>query len=736
MAELIRCAVHYKGWKVLVTAPSNVAVDNVLERLMSIENEDIGTKRSLGTKKKIKAVRLGHPARIQRGIQQYSLESLVQSSEGTEIVKDCRAELNGYLKTLSNAKSRPNEKRLAYREMKAVRREIRNREEKVVGQILHESNVVLATNIGAAGSLLNRTFGDRKEALSFDLVIIDEAAQALEASCWISLLKGKRAVLAGDHKQLPPTIKCPARDVQNELGRTLFERLMIAYEKIDGGNRSKMLEVQYRMHQDISNWASKAMYSGKLVSHDSVKNRKLVTLPLVADTINAKVSDVKKVETDSLENVTLLLIDTAGCDMYETANEAGSRYNEGEANIVVSHLKSLLALGLRAEDIAVITPYNGQVELLRKMLLPDVPKLEIRSVDGFQGGEREAVVISLVRSSARGGMGGIGFLRDERRLNVAVTRAKRHCAVVCDSETVTQDRFLKGLVDWMEKKGEYRSGAEYVTVMHSDGAAVRTTAIPPAKVYKQATQKDHSKKEIGKFASINSVPPSVESIPQNREMRNESTRIELMEKIKAFSDTAKKGDDLCIFPSSDYDCIVARELASQLGLECRDGESPNALVIEVLKETKRPNLIVPPVKEIHADSVTTKFAQLSVDDDESSESSYDDDDTTTPTKNDLLRQLAMERERRSSEQLVQPTSAARITKKKKDQKLGRARQPSKTETLVDDLEGLDDMAFLDAQIEKVQTSHGRKIEAKGKGYRSVVSLLVSSSFEVSRIFYV
>jgi len=722
VAELIRCAVHYKGWKVLVTAPSNVAVDNVLERVMSIENEDIGTKRSLGTKKEIKAVRLGHPARIQRGIQQYSLESLVQSSEGTEIVKDCRAELSGYFKTLSNAKSRPNERRLAYREMKAVRREIRNREEKVVGQILHESNVVFATNVGAAGNLLNRTFGDRKEALSFDLVIIDEAAQALEASCWISLLKGKRAVLAGDHKQLPPTIKCPARDVQNELGRTLFQRLMIAYEKIDGGNRSKMLEVQYRMHQDISNWASKAMYSGKLVSHDSVKNRKLVTLPLVADAINAKVSDVKKVETDSLENVTLLLIDTAGCDMYETANEAGSRYNEGEANVVVSHLKSLLALGLRAEDIAVITPYNGQVELLRKMLLPDVPKLEIRSVDGFQGGEREAVVISLVRSSARGGMGGIGFLRDERRLNVAVTRAKRHCAVICDSETVTQDRFLKGLVDWMEKKGEYRSGAEYVTVMHSDGAALRTTAIPPAKVYKQATQKDHSKKEIRKVASVE------ESMHQNREMRNESTRIELMEKIKTFSDTARKGEDLYIFPSSDYDCIVARELASQLGLECRDGESPNALVIEVLKETKRPNLIVPPSKEILADSVT-KFAQLSVDDDESSESSYDDDDTTTPTKNDLLRQLAMERERRSSKQPVQPTSvAAKKTKKEKDQKLGRARQPSKTETIVDDLEGLDDMAFLDAQIEKVQTSHGRKIEAKGKGYRSVVSLLVSSSY--------
>ena len=183
VAELVRCAVHNKGWKVLVTAPSNVAVDNVLDRVMSIENEQTA-KRNSGSNKKIKAVRLGHPARIQRGIQKYSLESLVQSSEGTEIVRDCRSELNEYLKTLSSAKSRPNEKRVAYMEMKALRKEIRSREERVVGQILRESNVVLATNIGVSSSLLNRMLGGKGEP-PFDLVIIDEAAQALEASCWI-----------------------------------------------------------------------------------------------------------------------------------------------------------------------------------------------------------------------------------------------------------------------------------------------------------------------------------------------------------------------------------------------------------------------------------------------------------------------------------------------------------------------------------------------------------------------
>lgn len=185
---MIRCAVHQKGWRVLVTAPSNVAVDNVLDRVMSLENEkkkNDNDKRNAGLLKKLKAVRLGHPARIHHGIQKYSLESLVQSSDGTEIVKDCRAELNGYLKTLSDAKSRPVEKRVAYREMKSVRKEIRTREEKVVGEILRDSNVIFATNVGAASSLFNRIVDAKGNLRSFDLVVIDEAAQALEASCWI-----------------------------------------------------------------------------------------------------------------------------------------------------------------------------------------------------------------------------------------------------------------------------------------------------------------------------------------------------------------------------------------------------------------------------------------------------------------------------------------------------------------------------------------------------------------------
>lgn len=173
----------------LVTAPSNVAVDNVLERLMALEDETQtkGKRKSSRTtnNRKIKAVRLGHPARIQHSIQKYSLESLVQSSDGTEIVQDCRRELANHLRTLSNPKSRPPEKRNAYREMKTLRKEIRTREEKVVGEILRHANVVLATNVGAAGSVFRHLADNKGEPIAFDLVIIDEAAQALEASCWI-----------------------------------------------------------------------------------------------------------------------------------------------------------------------------------------------------------------------------------------------------------------------------------------------------------------------------------------------------------------------------------------------------------------------------------------------------------------------------------------------------------------------------------------------------------------------
>ncbi|KAL7436987.1 hypothetical protein ACHAXM_005409 [Skeletonema potamos] len=749
VANLIRCAVRCLGWKVLVTAPSNVAVDNVLERMMQIEENDSkrSNKRRANklSKSKIKAVRLGHPARIQHGIQKYSLESLVQASDGTEIVRDCRNEMNDHLRTLSNPKSRPSEKRVAYREMKSLRKEIRSREEKVVGQILRESNVVLATNVGASSSVLNRMVDSRGDPIPFDLVIIDEAAQALEASCWISLLRGKKAVLAGDHKQLPPTIKSTVSEVKNGLGRTLFERLMASYERESIGC-SKMLEVQYRMHQAIANWASNAMYHGKLLSHESVRERKLIDLPQIAAN-----SSGAGTLSGGIEHTTLMLIDTTGCDMHETLNEAGSRYNEGEAGIVVSHVNSLIALGLIPEEIAVITPYNGQVELLRKQLLPTIPTLEIRSVDGFQGGEREAVVLSLVRSSDRGGRDGIGFLRDARRLNVAVTRAKRHCAVICDVETVSQDIFIKGLVHWMEQNGQFLSAAEFETAevdfdddkqkfpvqkktFNKPPVKPRQYPKPPAVITDQTQPNSDNvhglQKEI-KHPPATPRQPEIESnnISSSQNDKSAAERIALMERIKHFSDNMTKGDELALGKLSNYDCVVARELAHQLGLGCRDQDGE--LCIYIFRESKLQP--IEPEQMPLASTAASAFAQLNVSDDDPSSDDDDDGNECKPKheQNTLLKQLAQEREQRQKEEeKVSQAESALLSSKKSKKKKGGQKVGSASKlplTKVDDMDdGVDDMAFLNTQIEKVQNSHGRKVEGSGKGYRSIVNGILLS----------
>lgn len=178
-----------------------------------------------------------------------------------------------------------------------------------------------------------------------------------------------------------------------------------------------------------------------------------------------------EVEDCEETNEPLLLIDTAGCQLYELdMPEEMSKGNEGEADTVSCHVEKLISHGLKQEDIAVIAPYNLQVELLRLRLSPRYPKLEIKSVDGFQGREKEAVVISLVRSNPKGE---VGFLAEKRRINVAITRARRHLAVICDSETVGHDEFLKSLVDYMGAHGEVTTAEEFIQAGNVNKEIVR-----------------------------------------------------------------------------------------------------------------------------------------------------------------------------------------------------------------------------------------------------------------------
>lgn len=305
-------------------------------------------------------------------------------------------------------------------------------------QIMASRNVVLATCVGAASHLLRD--------VSFDLVIVDEAAQALEAACWIPLTHcSGRVVLAGDHCQLPPTIKSKEA-AEKGLAVTLFERI-IKHPALTGC--AWLLDTQYRMNEMISTWASEEMYEGKLLSHESNAHHTLRDLSSVVQRTGDESSAVTEEqggdEESDLRDVVMMLVDTAGCDMEEESGEDGSNSkttmsfrNSHEAAIVQKHVQQLLALGVSPGEIGVITPYNGQLECLRE-LLHDVAgggggsneaegegRVEVRTVDGFQGGEKEAIIISLVRSNAQRV---VGFLAERRRINVAVTRAKRHVMV-------------------------------------------------------------------------------------------------------------------------------------------------------------------------------------------------------------------------------------------------------------------------------------------------------------------
>ncbi|XP_012613015.2 DNA-binding protein SMUBP-2 isoform X3 [Microcebus murinus] len=322
-------------------------------------------------------------------------------------------------------------------EIKLLRKELKVREEAATLESLTSARVVLATNTGASSDgplkLLPEGY--------FDVVVVDECAQALEASCWIPLLQARKCILAGDHRQLPPTT-VSHKAAQAGLSRSLMERLAEAL----GASVLRTLTVQYRMHQAIMRWASEAMYQGQLTAHPSVAGHLLRDLPGVAATEET--------------GVPLLLVDTAGCGLFELEEEDDqSRGNPGEVRLVSLHIQALVDAGVQARDIAVITPYNLQVDLLRQSLAHKHPELEIRSVDGFQGREKEAVVLSFVRSNRKGE---VGFLAEDRRINVAITRARRHVAVVCDSRTVNNHEFLKKLVEYFTEHGEVRTAFEYL----------------------------------------------------------------------------------------------------------------------------------------------------------------------------------------------------------------------------------------------------------------------------------
>ncbi|XP_063968826.1 DNA-binding protein SMUBP-2-like [Lytechinus pictus] len=442
VVEVIQQAVK-QNMKILACAPSNVAADNLLERLSSNPSCSM--------------VRLGHPARLLPSIQRFSLDAILASSDGAAIVRDIRKELDTTLSQIRKTKDKDEKHRLKD-EMKYLRQDLKSREQKAIQDILMAADIVLATNTSAStkGPLRALQQGH------FDLVVIDECAQSLEAACWIPLLNAPKCLLAGDHLQLPATIMSK-QAAEDGLATSLMERII----SLHGNRVVRMLTTQYRMNDDIMKWSSDQLYDGKLESHQSVAYHLLKDMPSIVENENTCIP--------------LLLIDTAGCDVLELELEDEvSKGNEGEADIVSHHVSNLITSGLSPSQIAVIAPYNLQVDLLRLRLSSKYPTLEIKSVDGFQGREKEAVIISMVRSNDRGE---VGFLTEDRRINVAITRARRHLAVVCDSQTVGKHPFLKSLIDYFNDHGEVRTAFEYDEVLASSSDVPR----PDHLVFKSKT---------------------------------------------------------------------------------------------------------------------------------------------------------------------------------------------------------------------------------------------------------
>jgi len=433
LSEIVRQEVK-RGRKVLVTAESNVAVDNLVELL-----------------KDLKVVRLGHPSRVSQPLKETTLSAKVREDERYRVVEELRERLNRLINArkkfrkptsalrrglsddeiLELAERKKGTRGVSWRVIKSMAEwiklsrvideifeRIKKMEEEIARDIIEDADVVLATN-STAFTL----------DVEFDVAVVDEASQSTIPSVLIPLNKAEKFVLAGDHKQLPPTVL-----EAEELSVTLFEILINKYPE-----KAKMLEVQYRMNEKLMEFPNQEFYGRKLKAHESVKNITLVDL------------GVKKVKDGFWRIVNpdevLVFIDTSNCPNKWERQRKGStsRENPLEAEIVRKVVSMLREMGVRKEWIGVITPYEDQVDLIRQFV-----DVEVNTVDGYQGREKEVIVISFVRSNKDCE---IGFLEDLRRLNVALTRAKRKLIAIGDAITLSSNGTYKRFVEFVKSNG-------------------------------------------------------------------------------------------------------------------------------------------------------------------------------------------------------------------------------------------------------------------------------------------
>ena len=430
-------ALVLKGEKVLATADSNNAVDNIVEGLI---------------REGVQVTRIGHPARLKRELIEVSLDYKVEKhsdygrlSEINAKIDEIKAHQSKFKKPvpafrrglsdeeiLKYAKQGRGVRGVSARTIKSMARWIEKQRELnelyekrdslvsgIIREILDKTEVICTTNSTAGSDILL----DRR----FDVVVIDEATQATEPSCLIPLIKARKAIMAGDHKQLPPTILNPDAGA---LSFTLFERLVRLFPKA-----TYMLRIQYRMNETIMKFPSEKFYNGALIAAESVKDIKL--------------SDLLKSlpRHPALDDTPVVFIDTGGKFLEKTRPGSFSKYNPEEARLVKEIVDKLVEAGLSAEKIGVITPYKDHEDYLKSR----IKDVEIHTVDGFQGREKEVIVLSLVRSNPQEE---IGFLSDLRRLNVAITRAKRKLIIIGDQSTLSSHPVYQDLLEFIKKSGK------------------------------------------------------------------------------------------------------------------------------------------------------------------------------------------------------------------------------------------------------------------------------------------
>lgn len=409
LVEAIYETLHREN-QVLVCAQSNTAVDWIAEKL---------------TDRGVPVLRIGNPTRVNDKMLSFTYERKFEShpdyAELWSIRKTIR-EIQSSLRKKSRSEKDTDRNRLSRLRYRATELEL-----SIETSLFDEARVIACTLVGSANKVLS---GKR-----FSTLFIDEAAQALEAACWIAINKSDRVVLAGDHKQLPPTVKC-IEAAKGGLDKTLMEYVADRKPEV-----VSLLKIQYRMNNDIMGFSSQWFYNGELFSAPEVCNRGILDW-----------------------DTPLVWTDTAGYDIEgEDLTDSLSRINRKEAELLVLQLQVYMEnIGKERIleeniDFGIISPYKAQVYYLRSLIKknpffrPFRKLITIHTVDGFQGQERDVIMISLVRANEDGN---IGFLKDLRRMNVAITRARMKLIIIGDSETLSKHNFYRKLYRYIEEKGK------------------------------------------------------------------------------------------------------------------------------------------------------------------------------------------------------------------------------------------------------------------------------------------